>query len=177
MRIALITCGESAKTSWSDAKGKEYDYVVAVNWASHLFSSDWVVAFDDSTWRYGKVIIPRIGGVSYRRLSDHVNSIRLANDLEWELVEELMECGKFGKCSFTFPNALRFCFEEWPDASVDIYGLDMNKNQGLCMWDNGHSSNRLIREVTFVEAIIHEHWNCIKLIGCEFTPRTPRVTG
>ena len=183
MEIALITCGESARLSWSDDMAGRYDRVVAVNWASHWYDSDWVVAFDPLTWRLGQIRMPRIGSVSWGRPTDDVNAIRLENDLEWEMFEDIMEIKVKGKCSFTFPHAIEFCFAEWPDCSVDIYGLDMDGRRGLCEHfddvavDRSHSENRWLRERPFVEKAIHAHWDRIELIGCAFVPRIPRLPG
>ena len=181
MEIALITCGDSAKKSWSDDMADRYDRVVTVNWASHRFSCDWVVAFDPLIWRMGEIRMPRIGAVSWGRPPDDVNAIRLENDLEWELFEDIMEIKGKGKCSFTFPHAIKFCFTEWPDCSVDIYGLDMDGQRGLCehfddhIVDRSHGDSRWLNERSFVEKDIHDHWDSIELIDCAFDPGIPRL--
>lgn len=168
-KVALITCGESVKRSWNDDKRREYDHIVGVNWAAHHYDLDWVVAWDAQIWRHGEIIIPRTGAVSYGDgIPDDVDAIRIRHGIEWELIDEplLNERGQMN--TFSFPLAVQFCVQEWPDCSIDIYGLDMDEKQGICMWSNGHKSERWDRERSFVECMLNKYADRISLVDCRY---------
>jgi len=132
--VALVTGGETARTTWSDSMLDNYSAVVGVNWASHHYTTHWLVALDPIVWRMERVsrmIMPDIGLVSYENQPEDVNAILKANDLALIPFGDRITDRVKGICTLTFPYALRFCLANWPDSSVDVYGLDMDNRRGL----------------------------------------------
>jgi hypothetical protein len=165
MRIALVTCGESAKESWLNADKSRYEATVGVNWAVNWFTFDWAVAWDALVWRWssGKLAnIPRIGVVGCGRQPEDLHAKFNARGLRLEFVPRLTDC------TTTFPNALEWALCKWPEAHVDIYGLDMDTAQGLAPWPQPlcHSPERWDREFRYMRGIWNEHGGRIYLVGC-----------
>lgn len=175
MPIALVTGGESARTSYSDDLFDGYEAVVAANWASHHYRSRWIVALDPTVWRIehiSRIVLPIRGLVSYETQPQDVTDILEAEDIELRPFGSRITHRVKGICTFTFPYALRFCLETWPDSRVDIYGLDMDDRKGLQpggppvrkpgpRWNN---------EEPFTRAIFYEHGKRINLIECKVDP-------
>lgn len=170
--VALITGGGSAKEAWKDSLSSRYESVIGVNWAAHHFKVDWLVALDAIVWRIGEMIMPDAGLVSYETQPNDVSSILSDNELQLVPFGDRMTDKAQGLCSFTFPYALRFCLEKWLDSEIDVYGLDMDNDRGLCPGgpDKRKPNQRWLNEEPFIRQLFHEHGDRINLIGCKVEP-------
>lgn len=172
--IALITGGETARTTWSDSMFDRYDAVVGVNWAAHHYRTHWLVALDSVVWRIehiSRIIMPDIGLVSYETQPEDIRAIMEANELALIPFGDRIVDSVKGICTFTFPYALRFCLLNWPDYSIDVYGLDMDGRKGL--QPGGPPAKpgpRWSNEEPFTRSIFYEHGDRINLVGCKVEP-------
>ena len=101
---ALLTCGPSLYTTWTQDHYELYDWVVAVNQSGKMFWHDCLYRLDGARRIFGNNEIER-----------------------WEttLAESIQ--GRQQNCnwSYTFPHALEYCCRHSPeDAHIHIYGLD-----------------------------------------------------
>lgn len=169
MRIAIVSCGESAKTAYSRDIGDSYDVTIGVNWACYHWPFDWVAAWDALIWRYNSgldAIWPSVGIATCGRLPDDVAKLAEARQLQVEAFP------RRPLCSTTFPSALEWALAKWPDAAIDVYGVDMDTQQGLEPWHDAkaHSSYRWDREARHLMRIWSESGDRICLVGCAVDP-------
>lgn len=165
MRIALVSCGESALESFSPSVQDDYAVTIGINWAVYHWHFDWAAAWDALVWRYADgrfAFWPVDGIVTCGRLPDDVATVAASKALQVESFPRLTSC------TTTFPNALEWALLKWPDSEIDIYGLDMNGKQGLQPWHDGrcHSSWRWDVELKH----LHSLWSLcgprLRLVGC-----------
>lgn len=170
--IALVTGGESAKENWSYDKAAEYAAVVGVNWASHHYQTDWIVALDPAIWRIKGAIMPRQGLVSYATQPPDVTNILEAANLKLLPFGARIINRATGICSFTFPYALRFCLQNWPDDHIHVYGLDMDSTSGLFPFKQGqlYEDSRWNNKLRFIKDLFYQSGDRIEMIGCRLRP-------
>lgn len=65
--------------------------------------------------------------------------------------------------------------DKWPDAEIDIYGLDMTHDAGLSPFDGGsairsRSGERWRHECLFLRQLFEPNRDRLRLVGCLFDP-------
>lgn len=160
--ISLLSCGGSILKSWEGRRDAD-DIVVGVNWVGHYHQTDYL-CFKDEVVLDRSFLLPRIGFVN----SGHVTQLwkgrrSYENFKRWDGVTGW---GGQKVCGFTFPDALRWCLEKWPDDSVHVYGCDMDDEANIGGSTFGHDEARWKAERRFINHMVKLHGHRIRFVGC-----------
>jgi hypothetical protein len=165
--VALLTCGESVYESWDTDWGWfQYGEVIGVNWigCDPRFDLDWLCVKDRSVMDDERVVMPNngmviAGGVPKRWKA----SIDYENFEDWSKED----CWAGPRvCGYTFPDALRWALRSFPDARVDVFGLDMDGKQGACRNNGRHDAVRWSAEMPWLRHLFLRYGDRIRLKGC-----------
>lgn len=169
MKIALLSCGQSILTHWSNSLRSSYDLTIGVNWTVDRYKLDWLVALDTGPILHaianGNASCALYHGVP----PPHVAKTAQAASLPIYDARPLLHDDKGNKCTYTTPNAIAFALRNWPDSILHIYGLDMDDRPNL----NGHRTRNVrasdiwTRERKWIAHICYPNAHRIALLGCK----------
>lgn len=134
MKVALLVPGPSLVEFWSDAKFDEYECVVAVNGAAHLFRCHWMCGVDKGLVKAsldGVKRRPLLGFVTNRAWCAGAAAIGLEGVQPDPYYGRNMPKGLSiprthspDRCGYTCVSALWYALKMSDGAPLDIYGFD-----------------------------------------------------
>ena len=166
MTTALICPGPSLPDYWCDELGEEYDDVVAVNSAAHVFTCDYIATVDNhivAPILHEHRHVPLKGFISHQTwlkqfkvLYPNHEMILLGPYHGTDVSPEMEKRMNSDKCGYTMPNALYFCATRVDYGDIHIFGFDAAMNQPDVV--NGPGDRRWLRwynELRWLKAYWH----------------------
>jgi hypothetical protein len=151
-KVHLLSCGPSVFETWSPGLAKDGEPIVGINSICDWFDVDWLCMRDPIvSERLSTAIKPRTGIARGRAIPRECGV-----QYEW--------LGNWRHCRFTFPLALRWALLKWPNATVNVYGCDMNQEQGACIDNGRHGAERWQAERRHLDVLIEMFNDRIKFL-------------
>lgn len=131
MKIAVLTAGPSLMSTWTEARARDYDRVMAVNGAAWHFSSDYVAFIDRIVFEAmhsGEAKMPRRGWVTHENWPLPAGLERLILPLyrvQYGRVSgDAVDASGCTECQTTFPSALMAARDLADGGPIDLFGFD-----------------------------------------------------
>jgi hypothetical protein len=165
--VALLCPGPSLGILWNEDLFQDYDEVVAVNSAGHIYRHHWICGVDRHIilpFLEEKLELPIRGFLTHKswiqnirkKLPDKECALPgpyCGDYIRPEMVREM----KTNRCGYTMPNAVWFCRDNYPDSNIHVYGFDcaigapdIGKTHGDRKW------LRFDRELKWLKEYWHE---------------------
>lgn len=144
MKIAILTCGRSVRETWAEADRNSYHFTIGVNYASVEFDVDYAVFIDRIILNEIKRLDrwPRVAMVTNHSQAKDTGRPLMPLNRHFTNYDHETTLG------YTFPCALVFCLDLWPDSEFDVFGYDLTCDPGISPYENrNHSSTRWDVEV------------------------------
>ena len=161
MKVALLVPGPSLCDFWSESKFDEYETVVAVNGAAHLFRSHWFCGVDKGLVKAsldGSKRRPLCGFVTNRAWCAGAVHIGLEGIQPDPYYGRNMPKGLAiprthspDRCGYTFPNALWYALKLATGEPIHVYGFDFAVMRDDADGTKGdHTASRFKTEAAWV---------------------------
>lgn len=175
--VAILCPGPSLKTLWNEKLFEEYEEVVAVNTAGHVYRHHWLAAVDRHVilpFLDGKIPLPKLGFLTHK---SWIARLKKYSELTFHLCGPYFgddirpECEKFFKtnrCGYTFPNALWFARSRYKTQSIHVYGFDCAIGKpDICNVTGDRKRNRFLLELNWIK----EYWHKDIIVNSDIDPK------
>lgn len=167
MKVALLSCGPSLKERWQNRYKYKYDFTIGVNTAGWLYEVDMLACLDKEiildypknrpfpaqVLTHKDYPVPK----KSKKIVSQAYNIKAKEVIP---VQQLRFAASY--CNYTFPQALWYIGEYFPEAEVDVFGFDIAIHSADVVGKAGsRGTSRWRAELPWIRFFWQKEWNCM----------------